>query len=539
MKKNIYLILLLAFPFICSSQTLFRSGIFLHHSTGGNIWGPNGSSTSIPQQMTLYNNSHGYTGSNAITMSEQWWPDYPNSDNNEWEIWHRIFDNQVPTSDILSLMSTNKIVVIKSCYPSSEITGLGQPTDTLTYTIKSVYNYKWHWRSIVHVMAQHPENFFVIWTNAPLVADATNPAAALLAKSFCTWAKDTLALGLDPGMGAFPPNIYVFDYFSKLTNTIGYELPEYAVSSADSHPNATATALVAPLFVNEIFDAAIAYEQGGSTLSVSPSNQQVTTPAESASFAVTSNTSWTVISNQTWCTVTLFGDGNGTITATYTENTAEARTANISVTVTGLPAVNVTLTQDGVLPRLLQLTALFEGLYAGSGTMNQAHDELGPHFGAGIADVVTIELHNAADYGIIEYSLAEVALSTAGIIALSIPTAFNGSYYLTVKHRNSIEITSSNPVLFAEPVVSYAFDLPVRAFGANLLPMDGHYVIYSGDVNQDGFVDTADMSPVDNNASGFVTGYLASDINGDGMIDTADMTIIDNNGSEFISALTP
>lgn len=34
------------------AQTVrFRSGIFLHHSTGGCIWGPNGSSTSVPIQM--------------------------------------------------------------------------------------------------------------------------------------------------------------------------------------------------------------------------------------------------------------------------------------------------------------------------------------------------------------------------------------------------------------------------------------------------------------------------------------------------------
>jgi hypothetical protein len=37
-------------------------------------------------------------------------------------------------------------------------------------------------------------------------------------------------------------------------------LPMYAASPGDSHPNAAATQLVAPQFVEEIFDAAIAYE---------------------------------------------------------------------------------------------------------------------------------------------------------------------------------------------------------------------------------------------------------------------------------------
>jgi hypothetical protein len=52
----------------------------------------------------------------------------------------------------------------------------------------------------------------------------------------------------------------VFDFFSKLTNSSGYLLPQYAVGPNDPHPNAAATALVAPLLVNEVFDHSIAYE---------------------------------------------------------------------------------------------------------------------------------------------------------------------------------------------------------------------------------------------------------------------------------------
>ena len=220
MKKYIYLILLLIIPALANSQTLFRSGRFLHHSTGLNIWGPNGSSTSIPQEMTIYNNEHGYTGTNAVTMGESWWP---SGGDNEWEFWHRIFDDEVPELNIFSVMNTNKIVVIKSCFPSSEMTGVGQPSDTLTPTLKTIYNHKWHWRNIISVMASRPQNFFAIWTNAPHVQGATNATAASLSKKFTTWAKDTLSMGLDPEFGAFPPNVYVFHYFSKLTDANGYE----------------------------------------------------------------------------------------------------------------------------------------------------------------------------------------------------------------------------------------------------------------------------------------------------------------------------
>ncbi len=77
-------------------------------------------------------------------------------------------------------------------------------------------------------------------------------------------------------------------------------------------------------------------------------------------------------------------------------------------------------------------------------------------------------------------------------------------------------------------------------FGNNLKQMtDGTFTVYGGDVNQDGTIDTGDMTPVDNDASVFASGYIASDVNGDGTVDTADMTIVDNNGAAFISSVTP
>jgi hypothetical protein len=235
---------------------LFRSGIFLHHSTGLNIWGPNGSSTSVPQEMTAYNSAHGYTGQEAVAMNEEWW----SPGDNEWVTQHEFFEDPSPVTGIGSYLPGNKIIVIKSCFPASSMSGAGQPSDTLNPWMKTIWNYKWHWRHIVQVMAANPDNFFVIWTNAPLEQYSTNTSEAMYSKQFCAWAKDTLAAGLDPVFGEFPGNVYVFDFFHKLTGTDGIMLSGYAASPGDSHPNASATQLVAPQFVQEIFDAAIAYE---------------------------------------------------------------------------------------------------------------------------------------------------------------------------------------------------------------------------------------------------------------------------------------
>lgn len=301
--------------------------------------------------MQIYNAENGYSGTDAVTMAEQQWPLHPWQ--NEWERWHRIFDNQDPQANILPILAANKIVVVKSCFPSSEMIGIGQPADTILFTAKTLYNYKWHWRNIINVMRQHPENFFVIWTNAPHIAANTNPQAAILSKQFATWAKDTLAQGFDPEMGDFPSNVYVFNYFAKLTDANGYQLPEYAVSSSDSHPNGVATALIAPQFVNEIFDAAIAYEQGGPILSVAPLSRNVTSAAGVTTFSVSCNTDWTASSNASWCTITSSGTGNGTITANYSANNATTpRTATITVSADGASNQTVTVTQAGFAPAI-------------------------------------------------------------------------------------------------------------------------------------------------------------------------------------------
>jgi len=192
--------------------------------------------------------------------------------------------------------------------------------------------------------------------------------------------------------------------------------------------------------------------------------------------------------------------------------------------------------------KTLNLTdVIIEGLYSGSGLMHEALDENGlPEFGAGIADEITVELHSATSYSTIEFSLT-VQLSISGTATVDdIPSGLNGSYYITVKHRNSIETTSASPISFSGDVITQSFGLPANIYGGNLQYfVDGVYAIYSGDIFKDGIVDTGDMSEIDNNAAIFATGYLITDVDGSGLTDTADMTIVDNNSALFVGAILP
>jgi len=69
--------------------------------------------------------------------------------------------------------------------------------------------------------------------------------------------------------------------------------------------------------------------------------------------------------------------------------------------------------------------------------------------------------------------------------------------------------------------------------------MGNAWVFYTGDVNQDGIIDSGDMIPTENLSSAFTTGYLPEDNNGDGLIDSTDMSMIGNHAAQFIGKVTP
>jgi len=194
-----------------------------------------------------------------------------------------------------------------------------------------------------------------------------------------------------------------------------------------------------------------------------------------------------------------------------------------------------------VTAKTLNLSVFLEGLYDNGGLMRKAQDENGDHFTGTIADQITVELHNTTNYATVEYSAGLVDLHTNGAATVSIPSAWSGSYYLTIKHRNSIEITSSLPVDFSGSTITYDFASdPANTYGDNLKLMgEGVYGIYVGDVNQDGIIDLDDLVSMDPDIIIGNIGYLPSDLNGDGIIDLDDLVKGDPNFIVGIAVATP
>ncbi|MCO5266092.1 MAG: PKD domain-containing protein [Lentimicrobium sp.] len=86
-------------------------------------------------------------------------------------------------------------------------------------------------------------------------------------------------------------------------------------------------------------------------LNVEPGNFDVDTLAGNVTFNVTSNAAWTASTESGWCTLSASGNGNGSISVDYQQNTwAASRIASIIINVEGLEPVTVTITQDAAMP---------------------------------------------------------------------------------------------------------------------------------------------------------------------------------------------
>jgi len=126
-------------------------------------------------------------------------------------------------------------------------------------------------------------------------------------------------------------------------------------------------------------------------------------------------------------------------------------------------------------------------------------------------------------YSIVDYAAAVIdSVTFEG--EFKFMYAANGSYYIVITHRNSIESWSEYGFNISQ--LSYNFTaFQSAAYGNNMIKVDSipnKFAIYSGDINQDGAIDGTDLSLIDNAAFEFVSGYVVQDCNGDGVVDGSD-----------------
>lgn len=159
-------------------------------------------------------------------------------------------------------------------------------------------------------------------------------------------------------------------------------------------------------------------------------------------------------------------------------------------------------------------------------------------------DSFTVYLRrNIAPYSLIDSAKSIMdSLSLTGLFRFV--NALSGTYYIAVNHLNSIETWSkAGGEFLLTNGTNYNYDFTTsssQAYGDNLTIKSGKYCIYSGDVNQDGFITLFDVIPIYNDAANFISGrFILTDLTGDNIVDLTDVTLCYNNSAHFIAKITP
>jgi hypothetical protein len=139
---------------------------------------------------------------------------------------------------------------------------------------------------------------------------------------------------------------------------------------------------------------------------------------------------------------------------------------------------------------------------------------------------------------------AKAYLSNTGAGNFYFTNAANGvSYYLQLKQRNTLETWSKITQQFAGSILTYNFtSASSQAYGNNMINVDAspvRYAVYSGDVNQNGYIDLTDVIQINNAANTFASGYVVTDLTGNNIVDLTDVLMAYNNATAFVSVIRP
>jgi hypothetical protein len=232
--------------------------IFLHHSTGNNVWYGDllltkqklfGRDTcQVPRLLKKYNDKIGIN----ISIEEQYFPKgnpYPwqNDPYDYYNIWVKNAGNtpymEEPTLELLT--EKYDLIIFKHCFPVSNILEDDSVAD-VNSSKRTLSNYKLQYSALKEKLLSFPSSKFIIWTATALVESQTNEAEALRAREFAYWVKNEWDQPFD--------NIYIFDFRELETGGGLYLKPEYASGVSDSHPNSILSSLAAKSLVEKIIE---------------------------------------------------------------------------------------------------------------------------------------------------------------------------------------------------------------------------------------------------------------------------------------------
>jgi len=207
-----------------------------------------------------------------------------------------------------------------------------------------------------------------------------------------------------------------------------------------------------------------------------------------------------------------------------------------SITSLGQIVVN---TAESATTRL-NLKAFIQGyMLPGATSMTPALFNSGvPGFADNQVDSIWVEVRDGANGTLLRDPVKSI-LTSSGQFTAAIP-AIAGSHYIALRHRNAMETWSANPVTMGQ-TVSYDFTTAAsQAYGNNQFHLgNGVYALWSGDLNQDGVIESADYLKQETDLLSILFGYYHTDLNGDGVVESSDYILMENNLIRIIFAAKP
>jgi len=241
----------------CSSiNSDMDKAIFLHHSTGHNIW--LGNTNRYIYKLTRkgdvekYLDNHNRKNKTDYKIAEQYfpksspygWNNYPFDYYNIWV--KNAGENpfmEEPTLEILT--KEYGVIIFKHCFPVSRIgEDTGAPDINSDY--KSLENYKLQYNALKNKMHEFPDNKFILWTPAVNTKSTMTEEEAVRTRQFRDWMLNDWD---DKG-----DNIFIWDFYKYETDGGLYLSEKNAISTENPHPNPEFSAQVAPLFCQYLID---------------------------------------------------------------------------------------------------------------------------------------------------------------------------------------------------------------------------------------------------------------------------------------------
>ena len=182
---------------------------------------------------------------------------------------------------------------------------------------------------------------------------------------------------------------------------------------------------------------------------------------------------------------------------------------------------------------------ILQGLWNGS-QMTPALMNQGIGTSAQASDWVNIEWRaSSPPYTSLAHSAG--LLSVDGWVETPLNPSLTANYYLVIKHRNTLETWSANPISMSSDSMYDFTTAATQAYGSNTIQVgNGVYALYTGDLNQDGFIDAFDYPALDADTfNGLASIYVATDLNGDGFVDSFDFPLFDVNSQNNVSIVSP